>query len=113
MVQLCWVAKGQFLVHQSGILAESVAIFSISTLAPGIHSISANYTGTSAYDISTSPVLVQTVTTIPAIALSSGSNPSTTGQTVTFTATISPATATGTVAFVDGLARLSQNWESF
>src|SRR5262249_9633578 len=35
-------------------------------------------------------------------SLTSSANPSTFGQSVTFTATVSPATASGTVTFLDG-----------
>ncbi len=43
------------------------------------------------------PVLTPTTT-----ALASSTNPSTAGQPVTFTATVTPSTATGTVNFVEG-----------
>jgi beta-glucanase (GH16 family) len=42
----------------------------------------------------------------PAITVTSSNNPSVFGQTVTFTATLSPASATGTVQFQDGATNL-------
>src|SRR5580704_15915230 len=38
----------------------------------------------------------------PTVAIASSQNPATTGQSVTFTDTVSPASATGTVSFSDG-----------
>ena len=68
--------------------------------------ITAMYGGDSAFDGSTSDALTQSVdNATTAMALSSDVNPSVTGQTVTFTATVTPSTpsaATGTVDFADG-----------
>ncbi|MBN9082827.1 MAG: hypothetical protein BGP04_01380 [Rhizobiales bacterium 62-17] len=86
------------------------ATFTSSTLAGGSHTITASYAGDSSFNTSTSPGLTQTVnkggTTT---TVTSGTNPSTSGQNVTFTATVaavSPATGTptGNVTFnVDGV----------
>ena len=55
---------------------------------------------TATIDSQTVPVLIEIT---GAIAVSSSENPSTVGDTVTFTATVTPSTATGTVQFkIDG-----------
>ena len=85
------------------------ATFSTSSLSVGTHSITAVYGGDSNYSGSTSPVLTQTVTAnSSSTAISSSVNPSTFGQSVTFTATVSGTggTPTGTVTFKDGAATL-------
>jgi hypothetical protein len=84
------------------------AQFVTSTLAVGQHSVSAAYSGDSAFAPSASSPLVQVVrpdaTTITAV---SSANPSSVGQPVTFTATVTPSAGagalTGSVTFtVDG-----------
>jgi hypothetical protein len=66
----------------------------------GWHQIIAVYSGDKTYATSTSPALTQVVNGAPTTTtLSSSLNPSTVGQAVTYTATVSPATATGTVGF--------------
>jgi subtilisin family serine protease len=91
-------------------LSNGSAWFTISTLALGSHSISARYTGDNQRSASISPALVQNVvkgnTTIT-VSLTGGSNPALVGDTLTFTATIAPSTATGTVAFFDGSTPIS------
>src|SRR5262249_41389306 len=81
------------------------ATFTTSTLALGLHFISAVYSGSSNFNGSTSAVLTQTVTALPTTTvLTSSVNPSNVGQTVIFTATVSGSsgTPTGTVTFKDG-----------
>ncbi len=51
-------------------------------------------------------MLTQTVSTPSTVALSSSANPSTLGQSVTFTATVLPGSATGNVQFNDGATAL-------
>jgi hypothetical protein len=82
-------------------LAGGTATFSTSTLAVGAHIITAVYNGDSSYSTSTSAAFTQTVQPV-AVTLASDINPSKTGQKVTFTATVLPAEATGTVTFKDG-----------
>jgi subtilisin family serine protease len=84
-------------------LAGGSASLSSSTLAVGTHTITATYNGNSNYLTSTSsPGLPLTVSQASSTtALTSSVNPSTVGQLVTFTATVSPASATGTVTFSD------------
>jgi hypothetical protein len=79
------------------------ASLSISTLVAGTHSITASYGGDGNNTASTSAAVTVTVTKIAAgVAVISSLNPSVAGQSVTFTATISPAAATGSVQFLDG-----------
>jgi len=88
--------------------ASGVATFSTSTLAVGTHSVTAQYSGDATHTGSTSPALSQTVNkATTTITLASNNNPSKTGQPVTFTATVSPSTATGTVQFFDGSTSLT------
>jgi hypothetical protein len=93
----------------SGTLSGGQATLSTSSLAVGSHSITAVYGGDSNYSGSTSSVLTQTVTANSSTtAVASSLNPSTFGQSVTFTATVSGSggTPTGSVTFKDGAATL-------
>ena len=93
----------------SGTLSGGQATYSTSALAIGAHSITAVYGGDSNYSGSTSPVLTQNVVANSSTtALASSMNPSTFGQSVTFTATVtgSGGTPTGTVTFKDGTTTL-------
>jgi hypothetical protein len=88
--------------------APPTATLTTSTLTAGSHSIAANYSG-DANCGSSSAVLTQSVNTIGAgVALTSSANPSTTVQSVTFTATVTcngGLTPTGSVTFtIDGTA---------
>jgi hypothetical protein len=81
----------------------------VSDLPAGTDSMTANYSGDSTYLSGTSsPLIVQTVHKAAATtALTSDNNPSTYGQSVTFTASVYPPsgdlpTATGSVEFSDG-----------
>ena len=74
----------------------------ITTLAVGIHSITAQYSGDLNFNPSTSPIIYQTVERLPTTtAVVSSSNPSPVGGPVTFTVTVSPGAATGTVTLYD------------
>jgi hypothetical protein len=64
------------------------ATFSTTTLAVGPHTISAAYGGDTTFAASTATPLTQTVDAPTSTTLSSTANPSTVGQSVTFTATI-------------------------
>src|SRR5439155_807430 len=89
-------------------LVNGSASFTISTLAPGTHALTAVYSGSANFLASTSPVVNQIVNPgNTTTTLTSTPNPSTAGQAVTLTATVSavaPATGapTGTVTFRDG-----------
>jgi hypothetical protein len=85
------------------------ATLSTGSLSIGSHSITAAYGGDLNYSGSTSPVLAQNVTAnSSSTAVTSSSNPSVFGQSVTFTATVSGSggTPTGTVSFKDGATTL-------
>jgi len=91
----------------TGTLSGGVATYATSALSAGSHSITAVYGGDVTYASSTSSVLTQTVNGIStATALTSSLNPSISGNSVTFTATVSPSAASGTVTFKDGAATL-------
>ena len=97
-------------------LSGGTALLLTSALAAGNHSITATYSGDSSYATSTSVALMQTVNSNPigtATALTSSPNPSTYGQSVLFTATVTPAsgtgTPTGTVSFLDGATTLGSS----
>ena len=78
-------------------------MFTTTTLAVGMHSLTASYSGDGLDMPSNSPVLNQTVNIGAATTtLVSSLNPSMFGQSVTLTATVSSTAATGTVAFKDG-----------
>ena len=91
-------------------LASGQATFTSTTLSAGPHSITAVYNGDGNFNTSTSSALSQTVNkSDTTTALTSSANPSVSGQSVTFTATINPVapgagTRTGTVQFaIDGV----------
>src|SRR6266567_8254800 len=94
-------------------LVNGSASFSLATLTPGSHSLTAVYNGSASFAGSTSAVVNHVVNAgNSSTSLTSTPNPSTTGQTVTLTATVSavaPATGTptGTVTFRDGATVLS------
>ena len=83
------------------------ALFTTSALAPGNHTIRAVYSGDTRFRSSSSS-LAQTVVSSTTTTLTSSPNPSTMGQTVTFTAIVSAPTGTprGTVVFRDGTTAL-------
>jgi len=75
--------------------------FTTSTLAGGVHSITAVYAGTNGdFAGGTSNAVSQTVNaanTSTALALTAGTNPTTAGQSLTFTASVSNASGTGVI----------------
>jgi RHS repeat-associated protein len=89
----------------SAILDDGSATFQVSTLALGSHSITAQYLGDGNFSASMSTVLSQVVNQDgTTAAITSSSNPSVLGQSVSFTVTVSAAapgsrTPTGTVQF--------------
>jgi hypothetical protein len=89
--------------------AGGVATLPTATLAQGTHSITAQYGGDANFSGSTSPAVSQVVNAAGKASTTTGVasslNPSTSGANVTFTATVTSATAgtiTGTVTFLDG-----------
>jgi hypothetical protein len=89
-------------------LSSGTATLATTTLAVASHSITAVYAGDTLDTGSTSTVLTQVVNQdTTGTVVTSSLNPSQSGQSVTFTATVTPATATGTVTFMDGTASLA------
>src|SRR5207247_40562 len=88
------------------------ATFATSALTVGSHSITARYNGDTNFSGSTSTALTQTVNKASTTtSLTSGTNPSVFGQSVTFTATVTvnapgAGTPTGTVNFLDGATNI-------
>src|SRR5207248_3101980 len=83
-------------------LSGGVAVFSTATLASGTHSITAVYSGDATNSGSTSAALIQTVKSNTITTVVTSSNPALAGSSITFTASVSPATATGTARFLEG-----------
>jgi hypothetical protein len=71
-------------------------------LAPGTYSLTAHYSGDATYAASVSNGINFTVAVIaPTITITSSANPIYASQSVTFTATLSNPTITGSITFVD------------
>ncbi len=84
-------------------LSNGNATTSIATLPAGTQNLTASYSGDTNYSASQSGAVQQTVNPIgTATILTSNPNPSIFGQAVTLTASVTPATATGTITFLDG-----------
>ena len=106
---------GQVLFFDNGValgaasLAGGQAQLSIATLSAGSHSLTATYAGDATHASSNSAAVPQIVTpaiTPSTVALTYSANPSVAGRPLWLTATVSPATATGTVQFLDGASLL-------
>ena len=87
------------------------AAFSTSSLSFGSHTITASFTGTGGYQNSSGQT-TQAVGDTTTTGVASSLNPSVTGQSVTFTATVTASdagagTPTGSVAFKDGATTLA------
>lgn len=90
---------------------DGSASYTTSRLGAGSNSITAAYGGNGLFSLaSASPTLAQVVTkATTSVTLTSSSNPSTTGQPVTFTASVAPqfsGVPPGKVTFLDGTAIL-------
>jgi hypothetical protein len=81
------------------------ASYSTSTLAAGVHSLGISYGGDGTF-VSAGANVNETILVASTVLLSSSANPATAGQSITFTANITPASATGTVQFFDGATLL-------
>ncbi len=84
---------------------SATASISLPNLSPAQHSFTASYGGDTTSDASTSTVFIQTVQQTTTTALSVDVNPSISGNSITLTATVTPAasgTPAGSVAFNDG-----------
>ncbi len=87
----------------SAILGHGSGSYTTSTLDSGTHYIAANYEGNAGNEPSLSLPVNQVVNQITTTTnLISDTNPSTYGDNVTFTASVTPSTATGTVSFMNG-----------
>ncbi|HEY6196178.1 MAG TPA: Ig-like domain repeat protein [Candidatus Eisenbacteria bacterium] len=96
-------------VTSLGIVALSggSAVLNTSALAVGTHSLTAVYAGDGSFTGSTSSASSQVVNQAASTtSVASSLNPSTFGQTVTFTATVTPSGATGSVQIFDGATPL-------
>jgi hypothetical protein len=103
------VATGTFEFRRTGaaiagcaaqIISSGTATCTTAGLTVGSHGITAVYSGNSNYAATTSRLLTQTVNKQATTTTASSSlDPSTVGEAVTYTATVSPAAATGTVEF--------------
>ena len=92
-------------------VSGGVASFTVTLVTAGARSITASYSGDGNFAESTSPALNQQVQKLPSkVTLASSQNPSTVGQSVTFTATVTSnfgAIPNGeTVTFLDGTTTL-------
>jgi hypothetical protein len=83
-------------------LSGSSASLAISNLPAGTHAIGANYSGDTNFVSTGSSLLSQLVKAASATALSADVPSPVYGQVVHFTASVNPATATGSVQFLDG-----------
>jgi Bacterial Ig-like domain (group 3)/YDG domain len=99
----------------TNLLTAGQALFTVSTFDATNHLLAADYTGDGNFSGSTSSVLTQTVNKASSTGtLNSSANPSVSGQSVTFTATVSAAAPgagvpTGTIIFKDGTTALLTN----
>jgi hypothetical protein len=88
-------------------LSNGAATFNITTLAAGTHSMTASYVGDAADESSTSsamPVQVNAAAGLQAstVILTASAATAVSGQSITLTAAVNPASATGTITFLDG-----------
>jgi hypothetical protein len=85
-------------------ISAGSAAYSTSTLALGAHTITAIYSGDNTYVGVGSSYFTQTVNAkaTTTTTITSSQNPATVGVPVTLRASVSPASATGTVQFLDG-----------
>jgi len=94
-------SDGSSTLGTAGVSNGSASI-SVSFQGSGSHNLTASYGGDGNYQPSSSN-LTQTVNKIPtATSVSASPNPWNSGQSVTFTAGVSPSAASGTVTFFDG-----------
>jgi hypothetical protein len=87
----------------SATLNNGTALFTTSNLSAGTHFIVATYTGNYGVSSATGTQIVKAATTT---TVTSSANPSSSGQSVVLTATVSPSGATGAVTFLDGNSTL-------
>jgi Bacterial Ig-like domain (group 3) len=84
-------------------VSGGTATYTYNSLSSGVHSLVAVYSGDVSYNLSSSLPLTLTVAKLTTtLALTTTSNTPTYGVPFTLTATTTPSTATGTIAFYDG-----------
>lgn len=98
---------GTNLLGSAPVNGSGVASITLSNLGAGSYRVSAVYNASILFAASTSPIVQEVVNGVPtAIALSATPNPSSFGQSVNFTATVtvpqSTSIPTGSVTFEDG-----------
>ncbi len=101
--------NGSTLIGTGTVNSSGVATFTTSSLPTGGNTVSAMYSGNAGFATSTSSPLTETINGIgltpTATALTASQNPAVVGQSVMFTATVSPTptgSPTGTVSFYNG-----------
>jgi hypothetical protein len=94
----------------SALSSNGTAQFTVNSFSLGSHSITATYSGDANFSGSASATLAQVVNQASTTtSLSSSANPSSYGQSVTFTASVVPSfggAPTGTVTFMDGSVQI-------
>jgi hypothetical protein len=88
-------------------LISGAATFTIPNLQPGVDTVIVQYSGSSDFNPSTGIATQAVNQAATSMMLTSSLNPSYFGDPVTFTATISPTSVTGTVSFFDGTTLLA------
>jgi hypothetical protein len=91
----------------TAMLAAGSASISIASLPAGLRALTAAYGGDAGHAASVSPAVPQVIRYATVTTLETSSNPSDQFQRVTFTARVSPPTATGTLRFYDGSTLLA------
>lgn len=102
-------AEGSGTLGTAVLDASGKATLTLSSLAPGVHSVIANYAGDGKASASVSAPLTVTVKQVSAVALASSANPAQTLAEVKLTAQVTNTgtlTPTGTVTFTDGGTQL-------
>jgi hypothetical protein len=88
----------------TGTLSSGSATMTTAALTAGTHSITIQYSGDTNFNAATSAAITQTVNQVSATVMAASTvNPSTYGESVTFTVTVTGAgaTPTGTVVLTD------------
>ena len=87
-------------------VSNGLAVLSVSSLAAGSHSLTADYSGDTTYAPSASAPLDHVVQIATTLSVAQPTDPAITGQPVTLSATVTPSAATGTVEFFEGAVSL-------
>ena len=112
------IPTGTVTFHDGGTILTSVqltsagtATFSLSTLTPGIHLLSASYSGDILDGVSTSPTISEQIAQVTSVTLASATNPSLLQDSVALTITVSNGAPsqppTGSVILLDGTTPLA------